>query len=125
MPQDRIIKYFAPSSEKWKPITPEGEDDEAADIAKKNRSALNEVLLSSMQMQNLVVLSGCGTSLGTGGGPSMWNLWELCTKDEDEEYTDEASTGSLKNSCRGAAVCFSTAPTIHDWAIDSGTHIHR
>lgn len=89
MADDKIIKYFAPSSNAWKPITVEETEGEAAKAASKNRTALNEVLLSSMQMQNLVVLSGCGTSLGAGGGPSMWDLWELCTKN-DGEYTKEA-----------------------------------
>ena len=82
----KVIKYFAPNFDNWKPLSADGTEVDTTDSVAKNRAALNEVLLSSMQMQNLVVLSGCGTSLGDGGGPSMWNLWELCTK-VDNKYT--------------------------------------
>jgi len=90
MTKEKIIKYITPNSSDWKPISSEAADGNAKNDAIKNRKALNEVLLSSMQMQNLVVLSGCGTSLGEDGGPSMANLWELCTKGGGVEYTDEA-----------------------------------
>jgi hypothetical protein len=90
MTDAKVIKYIAPNSSDWKPITGEAGEEESINAATKNRRALNDVLLSSMQMQNLVVLSGCGTSLGKDGGPSMWDLWELCTKGADEEYTKEA-----------------------------------
>jgi len=42
-----------------------------------------EVLLSSLQMQHLIVLAGSGTSIGSPvNGPSMRDLWQYCLDDE-------------------------------------------
>lgn len=49
---------------------------------------LTNYLTESLQMPNLIILSGCGTSI-EAGGPSMWDLWNLClgkNKDESGEY---------------------------------------
>lgn len=42
------------------------------------RSTLDSYLLSSLQMSNLIVLAGSGTSLDPMNGPSMWDLWIKC-----------------------------------------------
>lgn len=50
-------------------------DDQRSELA-RNTEALNEMLLQALQMPNLVILAGSGTSLGRVGGPSMWTLWD-------------------------------------------------
>lgn len=57
----------------------EQQDGEATHL----RQPLADYLLSSLQMQNLVVLAGSGTSYDADG-PSMAKLWAECTKDSDE-----------------------------------------
>ncbi len=43
------------------------------------KEELKNFLLSSLQMQHVVVLAGSGTSLGPiTKGPSMWTLWDYC-----------------------------------------------
>lgn len=39
---------------------------------------MHEMLLTALQMPNLIVLAGSGTSLGKVGGPTMWKLWDYC-----------------------------------------------
>lgn len=47
--------------------------------ARQAKDELKSVLLTSLQMQHVVVLAGSGTSLGkTTNGPSMWDLWDFC-----------------------------------------------
>ena len=58
------LKYLAPS-EKWKELIKNG--DTANEEQKKAQEFLKDFLLSSMQMQNLIVLTGCGTSRSVGG----------------------------------------------------------
>lgn len=78
------VKFRLPNSEKWRCTDFDtGAEEEA------NKSILNDFLLSSLQMQNIMVLAGSGTSLGNPGGPSMNKLWNICTKVEDK-YTEEA-----------------------------------
>jgi len=86
-----VVKYLSPGNKVWLEIETESEDKEVQVQIKKNRESLNELLLSSMQMQNLMVLSGSGTSLAEkDGGPSMGKLWELCTKETlTGKYSDE------------------------------------
>lgn len=66
------VEYLAPS-EKWNSLAKQGQTQ--TDEEKKAQETLKEVLLASLQMQNLVVLTGCGTSLSVGG-PSMKDLWD-------------------------------------------------
>lgn len=81
--------FFAPESDAWrelKPTTPadtgSDEEKEIVAAAKKARDELKNVLLSSLQMQHVVVLAGSGTSLGpVTKGPSMWTLWDYCVND--------------------------------------------
>ncbi len=82
------VKFRSPNSEKWRCI--DFDTGTEKDEAKANKSILNDFLLSSLQMQNIMVLAGSGTSLGNPGGPSMNDLWNICTK-ENEEYTEKAN----------------------------------
>lgn len=65
-------KYLAPSGN-WKDLVKNG--DTANDEQKKDQEYIKDILLSSLQMQNLIVLTGCGTSRSVGG-PSMKDLWD-------------------------------------------------
>jgi hypothetical protein len=71
------ISFKAPNSDLWAPIEVNVDDSkESGDDVKANQAYLNNLLLSSLQMQHLVVLAGSGCSL-SAGGPSMSNLWDL------------------------------------------------
>jgi hypothetical protein len=65
-------KYLAPS-EKWNSLSKQGETPTIEQ--RKAQDSLKDILLASLQMQNLIVLTGCGTSLPVGG-PSMKDLWD-------------------------------------------------
>jgi len=76
--------FFGSGHTSWKQLTSqpkEGASDEdkqkEASRAKAAQEELKQVLLTSLQMQHVVVLAGSGTSLGpTTKGPSMWDLWD-------------------------------------------------
>jgi len=85
------VRFLPPEAKGWLEIDAASSDEEKSDDDKKNKSTLNELLLSSMQMQNIIVLAGSGTSLEPVGGPSMLDLWQACTKDGDS-YTNVANT---------------------------------
>jgi len=87
------VKFLSPSSNVWRELAPEttGLSDAGKKIKEADGSSaldeLKEMLLSSMQMQNVSVLAGCGTSLcDTVKGPSMADLWnevkEIVVKEE-------------------------------------------
>lgn len=66
-----------------KAIIPPGiepaEEQKLVAAAKTAKDELKSFLLSSLQMQHVVVLAGSGTSLGpVTKGPSMWELWDYC-----------------------------------------------
>lgn len=92
-----ILKFFAPSQTEWQEIRPDtsriSDSDEKKAIkskAKEAKGMLDEMLLSSLQMPNLVVLAGSGTSLGDVGGPSMGDLWKYAINDESGELNKKA-----------------------------------
>lgn len=91
---NKDVKFLVPNETEWQEIETDSEEQEQKAKTDKNKKALNELLLSSMQMQNIVVLSGSGTSLGDAGGPSMSDLWENCTK-ENGAYTEKT-----KEACK-------------------------
>ncbi|MCW5199752.1 hypothetical protein VU05_03455, partial [Desulfobulbus sp. F1] len=78
--------FFWHESKEWKnlkPDVPAGTDptEEQKIIVVAAKAATEELknfLLSSLQMQHVVVLAGSGTSLGPTNGPSMWTLWDYC-----------------------------------------------
>ena len=76
--ENNKIKYLSPSSVKWKTLESYTDNNEGN---KENFEELKSVLLSSLQMQNLCVLAGSGTSLGDVGGPSMADLWQKAAQD--------------------------------------------
>lgn len=78
--------FFGPDSSGWRELKPEvpagtdpAEEQKLLAAAKAAREELKNFLLSSLQMQHVVVLAGSGTSLGpVTNGPSMWSLWDYC-----------------------------------------------
>lgn len=81
--------FFDPEDATWKELKPPipagtDPDDEQKLFAasKRAKDELKSFLLSSLQMQHVVVLAGSGTSLGpVTNGPSMWSLWDFCVND--------------------------------------------
>jgi len=66
------IQYLTPLSNGWCDFTENNTNENKA-----LRKGIQEYLLTSLQMQHLVVLAGCGTSIGEKiNGPSMSELWE-------------------------------------------------
>lgn len=81
------IKFLLPGAEEWLDLN---STDKEEDSAKRSKEKLSQHILVAMQMQNIVVLSGCGTSLGNVNGPSMKDLWDKATKIEGD-YPKEVS----------------------------------
>lgn len=81
------VTFFERDSTSWVPLpTRNGSkdrDDQTA--ARGNGNKLQAALLASLQMKNLVVFAGSGTSLGVTGGPSMADLWTCCVKSPDDQ----------------------------------------
>ncbi len=96
--------FFGPDAGQWKELKPEisvgmdsAEEQKLLTAAKAAKDELKAFLLSSLQMQHVVVLAGSGTSLGpVTKGPSMWALWDYCvnanpgTGDATRTMTDDA-----------------------------------
>lgn len=80
--------FFGPETTTWKDLKAEimegtdtAEEQRIMAAAKTAKEELKSVLLSSLQMQHVVVLAGCGTSLGPETkGPSMRDLWNACVE---------------------------------------------
>jgi SIR2-like domain len=78
--------FFGPEADAWKALKPDvppgtdaAEEQKIVEAAKAAKEELKNFLLSSLQMQHVVVLAGSGTSLGPiTKGPSMWALWDYC-----------------------------------------------
>lgn len=92
-----ILKFLAPSQTDWQEIRPDttqisdpGEKEKIESEGKEAKRMLGEMLLYSLQMPNLVVLAGSGTSLGGVGGPSMGDLWNYAINNESGSLKKEA-----------------------------------
>lgn len=76
--------FFGPEAAAWKELKPDvpagtdpAEEQKIVAAAKAAKEELKNLLLSSLQMQHVVVLAGSGASLGPiTKGPSMWTLWD-------------------------------------------------
>jgi hypothetical protein len=65
------VRYLVPGSAAWRDV------EVATATGSAGSDALSSHLLASLQMQNLLVLTGLGTSLEVGG-PTMEALWNSC-----------------------------------------------
>src|SRR5690606_6468684 len=80
-----VTSFKPPRSSEWKSLQPEESNDIGEDQARKNQDELYNVLLSSLQMQHLVVLAGSGCSREVGG-PLMADLWnEIVGADPEDD----------------------------------------
>jgi len=92
--------FFDPEAAAWKELKPDiptGTDpDEEQKLVAASKGAMDEIkrfLLSSLQMQHVVVLAGSGTSLGpVTKGPSMSSLWDYCVNDNPGTGTEARVT---------------------------------
>ena len=81
--------FFDPEAAAWKELKPDiptgtdlAEEQRILTASKGAKEEVKSFLLSSLQMQHVVVLAGSGTSLGpVTKGPSMWTLWDYCVND--------------------------------------------
>lgn len=71
-PTNGQAEYLPPSDE-WRSLNEPGKAQ--TDEQKRALDSLKETLLTSLQMQNLVVLTGSGTSISVDG-PSIKDLWD-------------------------------------------------
>lgn len=94
--------FFGPESDVWMELKPEvpagtdeAEEQRILSAAKTAKEELKNFLLSSLQMQHVVVLAGSGTSLGpVTKGPSMWTLWDYCVNDNPGTSDDSRTMSS-------------------------------
>jgi len=85
------LKFKAPASDEWCALPVDGQDKDQEVKTKAARDSLKETLLTSLQMQHVVVLAGSGTSLDPVGGPSMKDLWDAAIgKPPNERATKTA-----------------------------------
>ena len=73
LPDDNILSYLSSSTGQWNDVSGENET--------QVKQELQSELLSALQMYNLIVLTGSGTSI-PAGGPSMTKLWDDCITNE-------------------------------------------
>ena len=96
---------YISSTKKWQKET----DDESGQVEQK----ISQELLSALQMCNLIVLSGCGTSISVGG-PPMSDLWDSCmdsqkneiAQSERLEYCKETSENNIERFLSLCEACF-------------------
>lgn len=77
------IKFYDVVSNSWLPNSLEESDKQ-----KNDKSELNSKLKTALQMPNIMVLAGSGTSLGNVKGPSMTDLWNYCTQNDRKDDAD-------------------------------------
>lgn len=74
-PKAPSVRFLLPGMLDWAPTPPSPAEDAAVEQEPDDR--LSRFLLTSLQMQNLSVLAGSGTSVEVGG-PTMADLWRAC-----------------------------------------------
>jgi hypothetical protein len=95
--------FFGPEAAAWKELKPDvptgtdpAEEQKIVAAAKAAKEELKNFLLSSLQMQHVVVLAGSGTSLGpVTKGPSMWDLWDYCVHSNPGDLIDAGKVSDL------------------------------
>jgi len=96
---EHIIKLLSPGENEWKllEIPKADEDEELKKEIRKNQQFFHDNLLSALQIPNLIILAGSGTSLGEVKGPSMSDLWDKTTKQKVTfEYEEDGELEKLE-----------------------------
>lgn len=70
------VRYLFPGMRDWAPAQPDSQQEGPVG-SEPDDDRLSTFLLTSLQMQHLLVLAGSGTSLEVGG-PTMSELWAAC-----------------------------------------------
>ena len=98
------LAFKSPGVEEWRVFQVESSADrESKEKASSAKQSIHDCLLNSLQMQNIVVLAGSGTSLGSVGGPSMWDLWGAAIGEKPSaEAMAVASTMKYDLNAKGA-----------------------
>lgn len=83
------LSFYPPEATEWKLLTaPDDADEKVQKSVADAKADVKAFLLSSLQMQHVVVLAGSGTSLGSiVNGPSMKTLWNHCAAIDAEPNT--------------------------------------
>lgn len=88
---EQTIKTFkAPRDAEWRPLEALPDDKDQQKQAKNNQEVLHDMLLSSLQMQHVVVLAGSGCSL-SAGAPSMPSLWDAAVGEPATELAKKVA----------------------------------
>lgn len=82
--------YKGPSGCPWRSLADDADGGGQKEEVGQHQSELKHLLLTSLQMQNLVVLAGLGCSL-EASGPSMLDLWNLAVGVEPTETAKETA----------------------------------
>lgn len=98
--------FFDPDAAAWKELKHDvsagadpAEEQRIPGASKSAKEELKTFLLSSLQMQHVVVLAGSGTSLGpVTKGPSMWNLWDSCVNGNHGTDNDERTISTTASA---------------------------
>ncbi|AVH15381.1 SIR2 family protein [Acinetobacter indicus] len=86
------IKFYRPSStEKFVPHEKDESEEQANDL-----SELKTKLKTALQMPNIMILAGSGTSLGKVKGPSMPDLWKFCIEDSSRKAEADKIISKIK-----------------------------
>ncbi|MDX9792521.1 MAG: SIR2 family protein [Kiritimatiellia bacterium] len=95
--QPTIPKFRSRGAAEWRPLAmaDAGDDAQKRDV-KQNKDDLHSVLLGSLQMQNLIVLAGCGCSF-SASGPSMADLWDAAVGTEPTEDVKQIASNVGQN----------------------------
>lgn len=109
-PEDGQLAYLCPGSKSWQALDEDSfisihhkEDfstykltDEDHRKLNSSREILSDILLKSLQLPNLSLFAGSGTSLAEVGGPSMWNLWQRSMLIDPNATKDDLTFNQLK-----------------------------
>jgi len=90
-PMEPSPAFRTPGAIDWHEVAlVDDSDKDKKEEVRKAKDELKNMLLASLQMQNLVVLAGSGCSL-SAGGPSMDDLWVAAVGDEPTDGTLETA----------------------------------
>lgn len=77
--------------------------DELRRSLESNQQKASEFLSKSLQLPNLALFAGSGTSLGEPNGPSMWDLWVKCMFVNAEDNSIKNAVEQLHEEAK--AIC--------------------
>jgi hypothetical protein len=85
------VQFRLPGDVTWKSCAESASADPTDSASAAERERLSQFLMSSLQMQHLLVLAGSGTSFGVGG-PTVQQLWKECVGEAPSTKTQKVLT---------------------------------